>query len=545
MNLKTSSRAQAADAQGTPPTAPDSTWLMLLVPFVLVLAIGSYFILRYGGAWSESDSALFSLYIRPVAHTGRLIAADANGTGAYPNGFAFQAVSTYILGVTRLSVTTLQQVVYPLLAAFVVLPAWLLYRELVGSAWGAAIATSLLFAQPEFLFVILRSSHEKFTRSLLLLCLYWLVRVLKVRDRPYLSASYGILFYVAAFSMIASNNLIGQSFTMALLLSLLLGASIAKYRPHIGSNPARVLQRASYWVITLLILGFFFTYYAYPPAVTDISLLKNVLSQIAVLLFDFSHSGATTGAYTQVSGAWINLPVYFTVSAADWIILVLSFSLWVRQGWIWIVKGYAPKRDAAWYLWLFYASFAIQGLVSAVADISGSIGNLQERVFPSVSIFGVALVAAAWTDMRVPSAALVRRPVQALGACTLLGLTVLSTFKATAEPVVSNKWIFYVHPEVSAMVWAVHRLSGEEIWAGFDERLATAFETVEGDWVNGNRISGFVLRPFMRTLVVSDVIRQQSLRLGVALPLPPDALRIYDNGEAQVYRLRPQNPFQK
>ena len=149
----------------------------------------------------------------------------------YSNGYAFQAISAFIMAITGLDLATLQQLVYPLVAALVVLPAWALYRELTGSARGATLASLLLFTQPEFLFVILRSSHEKFTRTFLLLCLFFLVRSFKMRDRPWLFAMHVGLFYLTAYAFIASNNLLAHSFIFAIAVALICGSALERLKP--------------------------------------------------------------------------------------------------------------------------------------------------------------------------------------------------------------------------------------------------------------------------------------------------------------------------
>ena len=163
-----------------------------------MLMVSVYFVVRFQGRWAENDLAAFARYMSVMLTRGRLVPA---GEEAYPNGYAFQAISTFVLAITGLDVAALQQVIYPLLSPLVVLPAWVLYRQLTGSRRGATVATLLLFTQPELLFVILRSSHEKFTRTFLLLSLFWLVRSLQSGNRPGLFAIHVSLFYLSVFGL--------------------------------------------------------------------------------------------------------------------------------------------------------------------------------------------------------------------------------------------------------------------------------------------------------------------------------------------------------
>src|SRR5215470_3519017 len=186
--------------------------LLWIGPLLYMLFVGLYFVGRYGRQWAEADSTTFINVIRPIIQEGRLVPVQG---ALYPNGYAYQAISAFIVGLSGIDLVTLQQIGYPLIAPLVVLPAWMLYRELTGSARGATITTILLFTQPEFLFVILRSSHEKFTRTLMLLCLYLLVRSFKLREQPWLLTKHVALFYIVTFAFIASNNLLAHSFIFA------------------------------------------------------------------------------------------------------------------------------------------------------------------------------------------------------------------------------------------------------------------------------------------------------------------------------------------
>src|SRR5690349_8116301 len=219
-----------------------SNWIVVvLILSVLLLAL--YYIIRFDGHWAENDSAVFSSYIRSMLRDGQL---DPSTGDVYPNGYGFQAISAYIVALTGLDVATLQQIIYPLFAALIVLPAWLLYRELTDSVKGATLATILLFAQPEFLFVILRSSHEKFTRILLLLSLYWLVRSFKLRHRFWLLVGHVVLFYFTTYAMIACNNLISNSFIFAVTSALILGWLLTRVKRHLQPLAQATLQRLTY-----------------------------------------------------------------------------------------------------------------------------------------------------------------------------------------------------------------------------------------------------------------------------------------------------------
>lgn len=503
--------------------------------------VGFYFIVRYAGLWAENDSTTFSNAIQVVERTGRLIPAE--GT-IYPNGFAFQSISVFLLALTGTDVARLQQLVYPLIAGIVVPPAWILFRELLGSRQGATLSTLLLFTQPEFLFVILRSSHEKFSRMFTLLCLYCIARSLLRSEPPSARVIYIPLFYLIAFALIATNNLLAHSFIAALACALALGWLLQRRLRDRQMHDQMAQQRLSYAVFTSLCLVYVVMFYVYPPALHDLRILYGLGQHVAALLLDFqtANGAETTNAYAQVAIGWTSLPTYFLVSIANWIILAASLAIWTRLGLRWLVFRTESPAPGLWLLWLLYAAFLLQGALSVVADASGVlIGNLQHRLFPSFSLVAVALVGSVLAQQQARWRTAHLRAALSL---SLFCIAILSVFKATNEPLLSNKWTFYQADELTALDWieAHHRHS--EIWTEFDERLVVAYYTARGSSPNNNMLVVDQLRPATRSILVSDITALRSRQLGRVLPVPPDALRVYDNGSAQLYRLRPQTPFQ-
>jgi hypothetical protein len=516
-----------------------SHWL-LLGPLLYMVVVGLYYVGRYGGQWAESDSASFTNAIRAFARAGRLIPVEGE---VYPNGYAYQAISTFIIALTGLDAQTLQQLVYPLVASMLVLPAWVLYRELTGSARGATLTTVLLFTQPEFLFMILRSSHEKFTRTLTLLCLYFLVRSFKLRNRPWLFATHVGLFYLAAFALIASNNLLAHSFIFAVATALLLGWLLVKRNADLQQS-RYILQRLLYTMVICLGLAYVVTFHVYSPAQHDLLILQSISDRMAALFLDVQSTGGqgATSPYTQVQTAWISLYVYFLGSIANWIILATSFAIWTRQGMRWLWRGEAPKTQVSSLLWLFYAAFAVQGVLSVVADVSGVLSsNLQHRLFPSFSTIAVALVGTALAQWRP------RRFAQAIQLGLTIGIfciAILSVLKATNEPALSNKWTFYRSGELAVLKWSDAHLQNAEVWTEFDERLVVALSTARERSTNQNGFITSPLRPTTDNMILSSITRLRSSRLHHLLPVPPDTFRVYDNGEAELYHVRPRTPYQ-
>jgi len=513
-----------------------STWLWL-GPLLFMAVIGLYFPIRFNGYWAEADSSTFTSYIRDFINVGKIVPPDR---GIYPNGYAFQAISTFVVSLTGLEVKTLQQWIYPLLAVIVVLPAWIAYRELTGSNHGAALATLLLLIQPEFLFVILRSSHEKFTRVLMLLCLFLLARSLGSTYSRWNKVTYLSLFCVAIFAVITNNYLLANSFIFSIVMIYMMGWVLEKLRPHLKLVNGGLRNRLQYIIPVCIGLVYIFTIHIYPPAYHNIRVLQNTWEGIATLFLSAQDQSEDIYiAYSYVVFGWINLPTYIVLSIANWIVLIISFAIWMYQGWHWIWRSGTPKNQMAWLLWLLYAAFSIQEVLAAISDASGALSsNLQLRLFPSFSMIAVAMIATAWTKWRPKRFA---RSISIGLAGALFCISIFSVWKATNEPSLSNKWNFYSPNEILALEWGDKHLQNAEIWTEFDERLQTAYLTEIG---YPNVSFTTIVTPNTRDMLLSTIIRLRGGRIRQPLPVPHDALQVYDNGAAQLYHLRPQSPYQ-
>jgi hypothetical protein len=246
-----------------------------------------------------------------------------------------------------------------------------------------------------------------------------------------------------------------------------------------------------------------------------------------------------------VSAGWVSLPVYFLASLANWILLVVSAAIWLSQSYKWWVRRQRPQEQMELLLWAFYGAFAFIGAVSVIVDVSGALGaNLQHRMFPSFAAIAAPLVAR-WIVNWKPRPSWKTRICYAALATGMGLLAILSIFKATNEPLLSNKWMFYLPTEMQAIHWAEGALTGRELWTEFDERLSTAFTIQSGGEKAGFVIKQYNALPSTRDFLITDVTRSRSLRLSQPLPITSDSLVTYDNGQAQVFHLRPITEYQR
>jgi hypothetical protein len=509
------------------------TWVPA-ASLIYALAVTTYFVVRADGHWAEVDSGQQALAMRSVWESGTIMPE----TGLlYPSGYGYAAVSAALLNVTGISVGNLQQIIYPLISSLLVFPAWALYHELTGSRRVAAFATLLLFIQPELLFVVLRGSHERMIRTLMLIALWLLIRSFRFRDRPGHFVAHVILFYLASFGIIAVNALFGISFITAIATAMALAWALGRWRRGLVTLGSRVAGRLTLVAFALAALGFFFIAEIYPPAGHSLRELNGLADKVGSLVLT---TQAGSSPYTQVIGGWTSVTAYFLLSIQDYLLMGTSALIWLWQGLRWIRGSDQPPSLAAWLLWLLYAAFAFQGALAIVGDRTGVMGsNLQHRSFPSFAMVATPLVAAAicrWSPSWW---------ARLVGGSVIAALAGLALLKATNEPSLSNKWTFYTPAELDALRWADAHHRDDVIWVGPDERLTTAFAAGIGYPSHGNDLNLYNPRIETRSYLITDIIRAQSARHGRPLPAVGSGNRVYDNGTAQWYRLRPQTPYQR
>ncbi len=522
------------DRPGSPPQAR-----LLAVGLLLYgLAVASYFVLRYAGQWAEGDTARITQAIEAVQAQGTI-----HPTGfAYQHGYGYQSVSVAVLAITGLDPQTLQTVVYPLLAALGLgITALAFFYQVARNWYVAALGALFLFLQPDVLFVTLRGSHEKLDWPLMMIALTLLYGSVHLPPRKL--AIHVALFYGVVFGMIATNVFFASTFLAAITVSLILGLALVTVRKqHYASND---LRRLTYVAASGGVLVFIFMVYVYPLALANLRLLETIADQVSALLLGFE---IQSQPYAYIANAWISQEAYLGLTAFTWLLIAASALEWLRRGRD-ILTGREGLSLRESLDWLLYAGFALQVAASVLVDFAGVLGaNLQLRVFPGFTVVAVIVLArGVWRLVSAPDfRGWARRAALIVTGLAVAWFSLASVFKATIEPLWSNKWMFYSVPEFAGLRWAETYVREASIWTGFDERLIVTQQLNYGPRsTSGNRYAAFSFNPEMGYVLWSENERLLGLRRGLAMPPVLSQDRVYDNGDVQLYHRRALSPYQR
>ena len=532
-----------------PPTSlkkPSASAMVLVLLAVYALLVAADFVLRYNGVWVEQDTTELTLATRDMYESGALVPERE----VYAHGFTYQAVAVFLVNVCGIPVETLQSVVYPFALGLIGICALAVFRLLTGDATAGALAALLLCMQPELLFVTMRGSHEKFTWVLVMISILLLVKSFSYVGRWSAFLACILLSYLAISALISANVFFASSFTFALAISLIGGWILVARRWKEQQEFGRNLGRLVYVVVSCSILIYVFIFHLYRPAVLMLDMLGYGWDKLAVLLFNFDlrDKVATSAPYAYVAYAWLSPQVYLGLSMFNWMIVLVSLGGWLHQAYTMFVrKERLPLARVL--LWLLYAAFAGQLALSMLADQYSLVGtNLQVRLFPAVMLFGIPLAVVELKrllDLAQPRARL-RRVLTVSLLVLAVWFSGASILKATADPVVSNKWLFYTRGEEGALVWTEGNIRLSSIWVGYDERLRQ-LASLHADWQHpsGNGYDILSLDPGTRYVLFSDTVRDQAVRMKESLPDVRGAHRVYDGGRVQIYQYRPKTPYQR
>lgn len=512
---------------------PEKNSLMLLVLLGFVFLMGVYWSLRFAGLVMDVDASRVT-----VAADGMLATGKMMYPGNYHAGYGFSAVLAFVSAVTGLSLQGIQLGSALWLVA-VALAAFVAYREMLGGSRLAVFAAFLLFIQPDFLFYILRASHEKTTWLYALLLLFLAVRSYRYAGQPFRQLAFILLFYLVFFALASTNTFFASSFAAALLISFAGGWLLNRWSLHLGNAGELVLhRRLIITAISGLLIVFIMMQYIYPPSRNLYFALYDMTGKTSALML----GAQPAQPYNYVEQAWISPTIYLALTSAQWLINILAFVFWGIK----LLKMDLNNRSHR-LLWLIYTAFGVQLAASLVIDLSGSLSaNLQVRQFTPFTLLSSPLAALAlvttWEQV-ANSWKRVLRPAAALLAVAAASMTML---KVTNDPLLGNQWMFYTPGERQAVNWTDQVVHGKYVLIDTTEDLYNIVSFWEGyDWKPGNTYFYGYNQWSAPYALVSRLTYLRANRSGLVLQIPSDQNQVYDNGTTQVLHRKAVTPYQR
>ena len=512
--------------------------LLLLLLLLLGALAGAYYSLRFGGYTMEVDASRQALSADAIIKTNRM-----ENAYAYNNGLSYGTILAITSLVTGLAVQTVQ-LSSGVLIFILLMMAFISFRELLGSAIAGTAAVFILLLQPDFLFYIVRGSHERVTWMSALLMLFLLVRSQEKSFSLRQFFVYIALFYLSYWSMVMSNSYFASAFLMAIALGLLIGWAIERLifrRNNRDYMPDAWMRRLLLITITCFILFYVFVSYTYKPAQAVFYYFDTLIDRISLLFFNVEPVKFPS-TFEYFSTAWRSQTVYRLVTAVQWLISIGGFGTW-----LWSIFHINKLNLKQRLLWQLYTSFGILLALGLVADFAGWLNeNLQMRMFTPFSLFSSAMIVQG-LQMVWPSLHIGFKRFLVLLAGTLAALAFLGAqIKITNDPLIGNAWLFYTPSEIIAYEWTDAHMENQAIWVDSVDHLPHVFYFHQGYTEDMTNYYFNYPRPLeFPVILLSERVQLESARKGLIVPSPYSKLQVYDNGSTKIYRTRPMTPYQR
>jgi len=516
--------------------------------FSLGLLYAAYFVLRYGGLWTENDTSIFSYDTREMLKAGNVLFS-----GQYIHGFAYPAWMGSLSLLTGLPPYVMNTIVMPFVGvSLLVTAAYVSYRVLFRSRRLAFWAALLLFAVPDLMFSVLRGNHEKINIAVML----WLIFVLFKSFQSSRTgagrhmATWVLLFYGLTFLNATANDYFASTLTVGLLIVTLWLGFAAKWRSAqntLGSSSQRL------WLVTgaSWLLIFWVMFFVFPPAGADFALVGKAWTKVVDLFLSLH---ASSNPYNAVAQQWAAPIVAVLGAAFRWALSIASFLGWVVTTFVWLrwKKRQTFRRH---FMLALYGGLGVLIAVSIPVDFTGLAAgtNLELRNFTYFSLIAspmfvfTVIVGAQFVRNRWPRFNLTRSLnfAKPLLAVVMACFFVISLFKITLDPVVSNTWITYSPSEVQAMSYFLRNAATtQNLWGGDSSRLSL---------VSGSRLQpdpwrviagGFDVNLFL-TYLNSPFVYASAVLNREPLPVYAGMNRVYADRSVELYQPTPLSPFQQ
>lgn len=510
------------------------------VPLACAFLLSIFWIVRYGTYIIEGDSSNMALFADAIRSEGVLVPSQS----AYSNGYGYPTILAFMSTISGLSIASIQVYISLGLVALALI-ACICYHQILGTARMAAFATLILLIQPDFIFYVLRGSHEKITWSFALLLLFFLVQSYKhVEDIKSLTL-YVVLFYFVLWGMISINVFFASSYIGALAVSFIVSRiGLLRLKKAISLGESYFFQRFMYVGIIGFGLIFMFVTALYFPARKFFETLGGFVKRASVLALGAQQVTDTT--YLDTINTWVSTPIYLVLTGLQWGFVIMSFLAWLYLGHIVLKKGLLALDRPQRLLWLIYSGFAAQLALGILANDAQNLGNLQVRLFTPFTIITSAMDVILLKIIITVLRRRFGRIVYVAGCVAIAGALCTAILKATNEPTFSNIWLFNTPDYRNASAWVDTNVHGTWAWLDTISRQRFVLQNEKGyAWQPSNYYTIRNIPNRLRYIVIADQAYFLTQRAGVALPMVIGYDRVYDNGRSRVYHRPAQSPFEK
>ncbi len=510
----------------------------------LSLVYAGYFVLRFGGLWTENDTAVFSSVTMQMLHTG-----NALFPGQYAHGYAYPAWMGSLCLLTGVRVPVMNTVVLPFVGLFfLTLTGFLTFRTWLRSDKWATLGVLLLFGSPDLLFSALRGNHEKLNIVLLLMVFYTMVQgfyaIGQGRLRQF--AVWTLLMYVFEFTNSTVNDYFASTLAAAATIGVVTSLWLIRRARPARIEDAVAVRRLRAVVGTTWLLVLWVMFFVFPPSGRDFELLKTAGSKLISLFLTF-HAGSNP--YVLARAQWAGAVIIDLMAAYRWALFLSSFAVWLCALWIVIVR----RRPLEWnnvLLTALYGSFGFTIVAAIPVDFAGLAAgaNLEVRNFiyfvlfaVPMLLYGVKVAYHRWKPIKAYSKT---HLVRIVGGTVLAGFIAIGLLKATLDPVISNQWMFYRPSERQAVTYFWTYAANSILWTGSDNRLVYMSAMWDTGDPKDNMVVGFALHSNYRNWLRSPVVVRSAVTQGSNIPDYQGQDRVYDAGQSQLYHMRPRSLFQ-
>jgi hypothetical protein len=455
------------------------------------------------------------------------------GKTVYSNGPGYSATMTFLSNISGVPIPSIQIFIIPLFGVVITVLSYIAFLELTDSKKIALLSAFLLSLQPDFLFTTSRGTHEKFTYTVVLLSMFFLSRSFSRRKNIKEFMYYVLLFYLSALGMISLNFFFASTYIFAVTIAFIIGYLISEI-PQMTSS----LKRLTYTSATSTIFFFSYMFYLYPPS-RHLFMVFDTLQEKMSALF-LATEQQVTPQYTYIFNTWVSFKAWLLLTLFNWVIAPLSLGAWVYLVYKFFIKR-QKLPSSMLLLLMFYFAFSLQLIITILADRFGVFHNLELRVFPVLMFFAVPLASISIMNI-IHSNRLdekQRQKVKNIFLIMILVFAASSHLKATNDPVVSNKWLFYSVQEKESLEWVGDGIyqNDKSMWADVDERLLTVFRHFSDLETNDKK--KFVSPEEADFYFISGIIEKRATVTHYPMPSVDGLPVVYDSGDVKIYRNLP------